>query len=44
MRRLGARRDEAITLYQAYIAAGTGSRIQDATEHVKELQTQGAEI
>ena len=43
LRRLGGRRDEAITLYEHYISAGTGGRLEDASQHIKELKTQGAE-
>ena len=43
LRRLGGRRDEAITLYEQYIAAGTGGRLEEASQHIKELRTQGAE-
>jgi tetratricopeptide (TPR) repeat protein len=43
LRRLGGRRDEAIALYEAYIASGAATRPDEAAWHIKELRTQGAE-
>ncbi len=43
LRRLGGRRDEAISLYEAYIASGAAGRQEEAAQHIKELRTQGAE-
>ena len=43
LRRLGGRRDEAIALYQQYIASGQATRAEEAQRHIHELQTQGAE-
>lgn len=43
LRRLGGRRDDAISLYQQYLASGHKSRRAESEVHIHELQTQGAE-
>ena len=43
LRRLGGRRDEAIALYQQYLALGDGKRAEESQRHLHELYTQGAE-
>lgn len=43
LRRLGGRRDEAIALFQQYLASGQPARGEEAQRHIHELQTQGAE-
>ncbi len=43
LRRLGGRRDEAIALFQAYLASGHDARRDEAERHIRELTTQGAE-
>ena len=42
LRRLGGRRDEAIALYQAYLATDNPKRRADAEFWLDVLQTQGA--
>jgi tetratricopeptide (TPR) repeat protein len=42
LRKLGGREDEAIALYEQYIAAGDGERLQDAEQMLELLRTQGA--
>ena len=39
LRRLGGRTEEAIQLYQQYLALGETNRAKDATQFIKELQT-----
>jgi tetratricopeptide (TPR) repeat protein len=39
LRRLGGRREEAIALYEAYLATGHGVRDKDATQALAELRT-----
>jgi tetratricopeptide (TPR) repeat protein len=41
LRRLGGRREEAIDLYQQYLATGHPTRVADATKFIEELRTQG---
>jgi tetratricopeptide (TPR) repeat protein len=43
LRRLGGRRDEAIALYEQYLALGDGKRAEETARHLHELRTQGAE-
>ncbi len=42
LRMLGARREEAIALYEAYLAEGGGTREGEARFYLEELRTQGA--
>lgn len=39
LRRLGGRREEAIALYEQYLASGAGTRTDDATKALAELRT-----
>ena len=43
LRRLGGRRDDAIKLYEEYLASDHESRRKEAEFHLHELRTQGAE-
>ena len=43
LRRLGGRREEAIALFEQYLASGDPTRADDARRHLDELRTQGAE-
>lgn len=41
LRRLGGRRDEAITLYEEYLGTGHGTRDAEANQHLTALREQG---
>ncbi len=42
LRRMGARRDEAIDLFQQYLDTGHPNRVADATRYLDELRTKGS--
>jgi hypothetical protein len=42
LRKQGGREDEAIALYEAYVASGDGSRAEDAELMLEPLRSHGA--